>query len=135
MTVRRGRFGFFLGCARYPECKGISKIWNKTGFKCPMCLESEDRKNKPGDVVEKKGRGRGKPFYACTRWPDCTLILNIKPESEAQLLELYEESKKPKPKTRGKRKTTAKKRGAKETAKEPEADEPTIESEPEKTAE
>ncbi len=89
MAVKRGRFGFFLGCEKYPKCKGISKIWNKTGFKCPSCLESEDRKNKPGDIVEKKGRGRGKPFYACTRWPDCTVILNVKPESQAQLDELF----------------------------------------------
>ena len=93
MDVKRGRFGFFLGCVDYPKCKGISKIWNKTGFKCPMCLESETRKDNPGDVVEKKSRGRGKPFYACTLWPDCTLILNIKPESEVQLAELYLESK------------------------------------------
>ncbi len=112
MTVRRGRFGFFLGCANYPKCKGISKIWNKTGFKCPACLETVERKDKPGDVVEKKGRGRGKPFYACTRWPDCTLILNVKPESEAQLMELYEESKKPKPKAKAKRKVTKKKEAA-----------------------
>jgi DNA topoisomerase-1 len=115
MNVKRGRFGFFLGCANYPTCKGISKIWNKTGFKCPACLENEERKIKPGDVVEKKGRGRGKPFWACTRWPDCTLILNAKPETEVQLLELYEESKKPKPakakasKTKAKKKTTKKK--------------------------
>lgn len=120
MNVKRGRFGFFLGCANYPTCKGISKIWNKTGFKCPMCLESEDRKAKPGDVVEKKGRGRGKPFWACTRWPDCTLILNVKPESEVQLMELYEESKKPKPKTtKGKAKRkTAKKKVAKKATEE-----------------
>lgn len=115
MKVHRGRFGFFLGCADYPKCKGISKIWNKLGFKCPMCLESVERKDKPGDVVEKKGRGRGKPFYACTRWPDCTMILNIKPESEAQLLELYEESKKPKAKV--KKKSTKKKPTKKTTGK------------------
>ncbi len=89
MNVHRGRFGFFLGCADYPKCKGISKIYNKTGFKCPLCVDTESRKEKPGDLVEKKGRGRGKPFYACTRWPDCTLILNIKPETHAQLDELY----------------------------------------------
>ncbi|MDQ3018680.1 MAG: type I DNA topoisomerase, partial [bacterium] len=76
MEVKRGRFGFFLGCVDYPTCKGISKIWNKTGFKCPSCLENDARKNRPGDVVEKKSRGRGKPFFACTRWPDCNLILN-----------------------------------------------------------
>ncbi|MDP2598292.1 MAG: type I DNA topoisomerase [Candidatus Liptonbacteria bacterium] len=87
MKVRRGRFGFFLGCVDYPKCKGLSKIWNKTGFKCPSCLESPERKDKPGDIVEKKSRGRGKPFYACTRYPDCTFVMNKKPESEAELQE------------------------------------------------
>lgn len=119
MEVKRGRFGFFLGCVDYPKCKGIAKIWNKTGFKCPMCLESTDRADKPGDVVEKKGRGRGKPFWACTRWPDCTMIINVKPESEAQLAELYAEAKekaanpKPKGKAKVKSKTANKKTKAK----------------------
>ncbi len=90
MDVKRGRFGFFLGCPDYPKCKGISKIWNKLGFKCPNCLASAERKDKPGDVVEKKSRGRGKPFYACTRFPDCTLIMNKKPESQEELMELYQ---------------------------------------------
>jgi DNA topoisomerase I len=100
MEVKRGRFGFFLGCVDYPKCKGISKIWNKTGFKCPNCLASEDRKDKPGDIVEKKSRGRGKAFFACTRWPDCNIILNKKPESQEELMELYQAWKDnpPKPK-------------------------------------
>ena len=77
MTVRRGRFGYFLGCSDYPKCKGISKIWNKTGFKCPNCLK--------GEIVEKKSRGRGKVFYACTNFPDCTFLMSKKPESEEEL--------------------------------------------------
>ncbi|HYF05953.1 MAG TPA: type I DNA topoisomerase [Patescibacteria group bacterium] len=85
MDIKRGRFGFFLGCSRYPECKGISKIWNKIGFKCPNC--------KTGDIAEKKGRGRGKPFWACTRFPDCNFIINTKPNTEAELMELYEKWK------------------------------------------
>ncbi len=121
MEVKRGRFGYFLGCTDYPKCKGISKIWNKTGFKCPACearaalsvipdstsksasagnpesisvntksqFKTQNNKMLIGDIVEKKGRGRGKPFYACTRWPDCELIFNIKPESETQVGELY----------------------------------------------
>ncbi len=125
MKVHRGRFGFFLGCANYPKCKGIAKIWNKLGFKCPMCLENEDRKDKPGDVVEKKGRGRGKPFYACTRWPDCTMILNIKPESEAQLAELYLESK-TKP-AKAKKKVAKKKVAKKRTKKTEDVKEETAE--------
>jgi len=79
MEVKRGRFGYFLGCTDYPKCKGIMKILNKTGFKCPNCLT--------GDVVEKKSRGRGKIFYACSRWPDCTFVMNKKPESETELNE------------------------------------------------
>lgn len=79
MVVKRGRFGYFLGCVDYPKCKGIAKILNKTGFKCPNCLT--------GDIVEKKSRGRGKTFYACSRWPDCTFLMSKKPESEAELQE------------------------------------------------
>ena len=100
MKVRRGRFGFFLGCVDYPTCKGVSKIWDKTGFKCPNCLESPDRKDKPGDIVLKKSRGRGKPFYACNRWPDCTFLMSKKPESEDELqaaLKYWKENP-PKPK-------------------------------------
>ena len=57
MKVTRGRFGFFLGCTDYPKCKGIMKIWNKTGFKCPNCLASPDRKEKPGDIVRRNPAG------------------------------------------------------------------------------
>jgi DNA topoisomerase-1 len=103
MKVRRGRFGFFLGCVDYSKkkgegCPGISKIWNKTGFKCPHCIASPDRKDKPGDIVEKKSRGRGKPFYACTRYPDCTFVMNKKPESEAELEEALKHWKENPPK-------------------------------------
>lgn len=93
LEVKRGRFGFFLGCVDYPKCKGIMKILNKTGFKCPNC--------KTGDVVEKKSRGRGKIFYACSRWPDCTFIMGAKPENETQLAEALQHWKDnpPKPRT------------------------------------
>jgi DNA topoisomerase-1 len=109
MNVRRGRFGFFLGCSDYPKCKGISKIWNKTGYKCPACLSSDDRKEKPGDIVEKKSRGRGKPFFACARFPDCTFVMNTKPESQEQLDEAYKNWKEnpPKPKKVWKKKKTS----------------------------
>lgn len=77
MEIKRGRFGFFLGCVDYPKCKGIAKIFNRTGFKCPNCTT--------GDVVERKSRGRGKLFYACSRFPDCTFLMSKKPESEEDL--------------------------------------------------
>ena len=78
MEIKRGRFGFFLGCVDYPKCKGITKILTKTGFKCPNCHT--------GDIVERKSRGRGKLFYACSRFPDCNFLMSKKPESEADLL-------------------------------------------------
>ena len=108
MEVKRGRFGFFLGCVDYPKCKGISKIWNKTGYKCPACLASDARKDKPGDVVEKKSRGRGKAFFACTRFPDCTFVMNVKPENQQQLDEAYKNwlANPPKPKKVWKKKKT-----------------------------
>ncbi len=107
MEVKRGRFGYFLGCTDYPKCKGISKIWNKLGFKCPNCPNVGI--NPPGDIVEKKARGRGKPFYACTKYPECTLIMNKKPESVTELQELYENWKTNPPKTKKnyKKKTSA----------------------------
>jgi len=90
MAVKRGRFGYFLGCTDYPKCKGIKKIWNKIGFKCPNCIAAPERRGDPGDIIERKSRGRGKLFYGCTRFPDCTFIINKKPESEVKLRELYE---------------------------------------------
>ncbi len=93
MEVKRGRFGYFLGCVDYPKCKGVKKIWNKIGFKCPNCLSTQERRDDPGEIVERKSRGRGKVFYGCTRFPDCTFIMNIKPSSEAELKELYEKWK------------------------------------------
>ncbi len=92
MQVRRGRFGFFLGCSDYPNCKGIAKIFNKTGFKCPNCIE--------GDVVEKKSRGRGKTFYACSKWPDCNFLMGKKPETEEDIKEAFEHWKENPPKAR-----------------------------------
>ncbi|TSC65217.1 MAG: DNA topoisomerase I, partial [Candidatus Doudnabacteria bacterium Gr01-1014_77] len=100
MKIQRGRFGFFLGCAKYPECKGIKKILTKIGFKCPSC--------NIGEVVEKKARGRGQPFYSCSRYPDCEFIINKKPQTEEELVALWEEQK-AKPKKTGKKRFYKKK--------------------------
>ncbi len=90
MGIKRGRFGFFLGCVDYPKCKGIKKILKKTGFKCPNCLASDDRKDNPGDIIEKKARGRGNAFYGCSRYPDCNFIGNKKPEKQEDVAEAFE---------------------------------------------
>ena len=90
MKVRRGRFGYFLGCVDYPKCKGVLKILDKTGFKCPEC--------KTGELVQKKARGR--VFFSCSRYPDCTFITNKKPADEAELEELHKKWKENPPKVK-----------------------------------
>ena len=73
MMVKRGRFGEFLSCSKYPECKTVKPLQKKVGVKCPACGT--------GDIIEKKTR-RGKLFYACSRYPECTHALWSKPNGE-----------------------------------------------------
>ena len=108
MEVKRGRFGYFLGCVDYPTCKGIAKIFNKTGFKCPACRQAGPIAP-IGDIVERKSRGRGRVFYGCSRYPDCTFLMSKKPESEADLAPALQHWKDnpPKPKEVKKSKITS----------------------------
>ncbi len=61
MVKKHGRFGDFLACSGYPECKNTKPIVVKIGVQCPKCGK---------DLVEKKSR-RGKIFYGCSGYPDC----------------------------------------------------------------
>src|SRR2546429_404359 len=63
LARRRGRFGPFIGCTGYPDCKYIKKTQVRTGVHCPLCG--------PGAVVQRRGRGRSL-FYGCERYPECT---------------------------------------------------------------
>lgn len=70
MVVKHGRFGKFLSCSNYPECKSIKSIAKGTGVSCPQC--------KKGELSEKRTR-RGKTFYGCDQYPDCDFALWSKP--------------------------------------------------------
>ena len=70
MVIKIGRFGRFMSCTGYPDCKGTKPILNKIGVTCPDC---------GGDLVERKARGRGRPFWGCSRYPNCEFIMNRKP--------------------------------------------------------
>ncbi len=76
MQLRWGKYGRFLGCSGYPECKTIRPIEKPVdlGIRCPEC--------KKGNILEKKSR-RGKLFYGCSRYPDCQFATWDKPVSEA----------------------------------------------------
>lgn len=69
MAIKEGRFGEFLACSGYPECKNTKPIIKKIGVKCPVC---------GNDIIEKKSR-KGKIFYGCMGYPECTTVFWDKP--------------------------------------------------------
>ncbi len=89
MVIKYGRFGKFIACTGFPECKNTKQLPKaapkSTGLKCPDCAE--------GEIVERKvsrGRARGKIFWGCSKYPTCkyaswenpTGIPLVKPEKE-----------------------------------------------------
>lgn len=76
MKVRHGRYGAFLGCLRYPECKGIINIPKKGEVYIPL----EDLPACPAIGCTGRLKGRksrfGKIFYSCTTFPECDVIVN-----------------------------------------------------------
>jgi DNA topoisomerase-1 len=74
LAWRRGRFGPFIACSAYPECKYIKKKEaREIGLLCPECGQ--------GQVVERKGRW-GRMFYGCRRYPECRFTAYHKPIAE-----------------------------------------------------
>ncbi|MFO7964652.1 MAG: type I DNA topoisomerase [Desulfobacterales bacterium] len=80
MVIRHGKFGDFLACSGYPECTHTQSMGNNghgtpIGVPCP-------RENCPGEIMEKQSK-RGKIFYGCNRYPDCTLASWEKPVAKS----------------------------------------------------
>jgi DNA topoisomerase I len=80
LVERIGKYGKFVSCQNYPECKFIEKTKKEvvtTGVTCPKC--------NTGEMVERvagKGRNKGKTFYACNQFPKCKHIVNDPPTGE-----------------------------------------------------
>ncbi|MCD5410173.1 MAG: type I DNA topoisomerase [Clostridiales bacterium] len=72
MVIKHGRFGKFLACSKYPECKYTEPILNKIGIKCSTCNE--------GDILLRKSR-KGRIFFGCSRYPDCKFVSWDKPSN------------------------------------------------------
>jgi len=68
MVVKRGRYGKFLACSGYPDCKSTRSI--STGVKCPKCAG--------GELVQKSTK-RGKMFFGCDKYPNCDFATWDKP--------------------------------------------------------
>jgi DNA topoisomerase-1 len=69
MVVKYGRFGKFLACSGYPECKYTKPFLVKVGVKCPQC---------GGELVAKKSKKK-RTFYGCSNYPKCKFIVNARP--------------------------------------------------------
>jgi len=72
MVVKVGRYGKFLACPGYPECKNIKKIVNDTGAACPKCS---------GKIIERKSK-KGRVFYGCSEYPKCDFVSWDPPSKE-----------------------------------------------------
>lgn len=71
MVVKTGRFGPFLGCSDYPNCKNITSIVVFSGVKCSRC--------KTGQLVERRTRKGGRIFWGCNKFPKCKMASWNKP--------------------------------------------------------
>lgn len=72
MVVKMGRFGKFIACPGYPECKNVMKFVEKTGVKCPKC---------DGDVIVKHTKSK-RIFYGCSNYPNCDFVSWNEPTNE-----------------------------------------------------
>ena len=76
MVIKTGRYGRFIACTGYnaPEnpCDNRRNIVKKSDVPCPKC---------GGDLVERRARKSGRPFWGCANYPDCDFLVNTEPLS------------------------------------------------------
>ncbi|MYL28327.1 type I DNA topoisomerase [Halobacillus halophilus] len=72
MVYKMGRYGKFLACSNFPDCRNTKPILKKVGVTCPKC--------KDGEVVERKSK-KNRKFFGCENYPDCDFISWDKPIS------------------------------------------------------
>jgi len=71
MVIKKGRFGRFLACSRYPECKTTKPL--PSGIKCPL---------DGGDLIERRTK-KGRTFWSCSNYPECKFATWYRPVNEA----------------------------------------------------
>ena len=72
MVVKVGRYGKFIACPGYPECKNVKKYVEEAGTTCPKC---------GGNVIIKHTK-KGKVFYGCSNYPNCDFVSWYEPVNE-----------------------------------------------------
>jgi DNA topoisomerase I len=72
MVIKIGRYGKFMACSNFPDCRNTKPLLKEIGVKCPTC--------KDGNIVERKSK-KGRLFYGCDQYPECEFISWDKPIS------------------------------------------------------
>ncbi|MGG1661430.1 type I DNA topoisomerase [Brevibacillus sp. NRS-1366] len=70
MVYKLGRFGKFLACSGFPDCRNTKPIVKETGVKCPQC--------ETGEIIERKSK-KSRIFYGCNQYPGCDFVSWDKP--------------------------------------------------------
>ncbi|MFJ7729014.1 type I DNA topoisomerase [Neobacillus sp. NPDC097160] len=70
MVFKMGRYGKFMACSNFPDCRNTKPIVKEIGVTCPTCKE--------GQIIERKSKKK-RLFYGCTRYPECEFISWDKP--------------------------------------------------------
>jgi len=65
LVVKIGRYGKFLACPGFPECRNIKPLLEETGVECPSCDD--------GKIVVRRSK-KGRKFYGCSNYPDCDFV-------------------------------------------------------------
>lgn len=65
LVIKFGRFGKFLACPGFPECRFTKPLLESTGIRCPKCEE--------GEIVGRRSK-KGRKFYGCNRYPECDFV-------------------------------------------------------------
>src|SRR6266581_1511312 len=70
LVIRTGRFGRFISCSGFPDCRYRRSVVNKTGALCPQCN---------GDLVERKTKQKKRVFFGCSNYPTCNFAIWERP--------------------------------------------------------
>lgn len=74
LVIKHGRFGKFMACSGFPDCRNTKRLPSAAlGITCPQCKEGE---------IIKRPTKRGKIFYGCSKYPECTFALWDKPTGQ-----------------------------------------------------
>jgi DNA topoisomerase-1 len=73
MVIKLGRFGKFLACSGFPDCRNARPLLTRIGVECPTCHQ--------GEIVERRSK-KGRKFYGCERYPECDFVSWNKPVAQ-----------------------------------------------------